>query len=37
MGHASIETTTIYAKPTDALVRREAERLWTAEGNAVAG
>ena len=36
MGHASIETTMIYAKPTDALVQREAERMWGEEARVTA-
>jgi len=31
LGHAAIATTEIYAKPTDALVTRESERLWAQE------
>jgi integrase len=34
LGHASITTTMRYAKPTEELLRREAERMWKAEGDA---
>lgn len=34
LGHASVQTTEIYARTNDALVRREAERQWAAESSA---
>jgi len=36
LGHADIKTTMIYAKATDALVRREAERIWADEARTAA-